>query len=162
MNLTQNEQFTLAQLETLARAWEECRLSRAEESMLRRVLAQSRLHSPVLDGCRTAMGAEIAARRTGRRRHSPRIWAVAAASLALVAALSPLVYRDSSPQVTVYVAGRETSDRHSREIAVEQMHSTLARMDAMLADSRRAVDGAVAATNHAQAFASQTKNLQYR
>lgn len=124
------EQLTLQQLEALAEAWTDCSLDRNEEKALRKVLAVSKLHSPVLDECRMAMGLEtLMSRNRPRRFLKAGMWMSAAASLALIV-VSSLAFSHhlaAREEVRVFVGGQRVSNpEDAREIVNRDMLETKA------------------------------------
>lgn len=120
-----DEQLTLEQLEALAEAWTDCSLDRDEEKALRKVLAVSDLHSPVLDECRIAMGIEtLISRNRPHRYKKTGIWMSAAASVALivVGSLAFSYHLEAREEVVVYVGGQKVTDlKDAREIVNRDM-----------------------------------------
>lgn len=123
-----NEQLNLEQLEMLANAWMECRLDRNEELALRKVLANSSLHSPLIDECRNSMGLEILLSRTGpHRMFKAGVWLSAAASIALlvVCSLAFSNHLEAKEKVVVYIGGERIVDmKDAHEIVSRNMHET--------------------------------------
>lgn len=138
------EDLTLKQLESLAIGYFECRLSRAEEEDLRKVLLLSPLRSDLLDECRLAMGLEATVRRgrRPRRASSSMRWLSVAATAALLICATTFLMRDTSdgiasPESTfyaeVYIHGRKVADQQTAaRIAEQDRRKSLARMDSLL------------------------------
>ncbi len=119
------EQLTLQQLEALAEAWTDCSLDRNEENALRKVLVVSKLHSPVLDECRIAMGIEtLMSRNRPHKFMKAGIWMSAAASIALIVVGSMAFsnHLEAREEVVVYVGGQKVNDlKDAREIVNRDM-----------------------------------------
>lgn len=131
-----DENFTLHELEHLARAWFDCRLDSDEEAALLKALAASRLHSPLLHECRLAMGLETMAARSPRRRtRRARTWLGAAASVALLAALGFAAFHGlrADAGIEVYIDGQRVHDSgRARAIAEAQMQQSRAELEQTL------------------------------
>ncbi len=105
--------MTLAELEALAELYFEASLSRADERLLMKVLAESGISSPVLDEARAVMGMELTRpekrvdmlkpRRSLVRR--VRVWSSVAAALVLaVGGVGFIRQKPSLDGEAVYIA----------------------------------------------------------
>lgn len=136
------EDLTLQQLESLAIGYFECRLSRAEEEELKKLLLLSPLRSSLLDECRLEMGLEATVKNSYRRsrRMTPARWLAVAASVTLIFCAATFLLRDiPSPcdhagyYAEVYVNGVEITDRKAAIVIAEQhRRESLERMDSLL------------------------------
>lgn len=124
--------ITPQELEQLARAYFDCRLDRTEETALKKILADSPHHSPLLDDCRTTMGLETTLARSQRpRRHTlRRIWLPAAASIAVLLAVIPSFHRSAPDNyVAVYIGGELVGDKDkARQMALQEMERDMSFM----------------------------------
>lgn len=131
-----DEQLTIEQLEALAEAWTDCSLDRNEEKALRKVLAVSKLHSPVLDECRIAMGIETLISRNRIHKYKKAgIWMSAAASIALlvVGSVAFSNHLEAREEVVVYVGGQKVTDlKDAREIVNRDMKENKAFIEQTL------------------------------
>ncbi len=144
------EDLTLQQLESLAIGYFECRLSRAEEDDLRKLLLCSPLRSELLDECRLAMGLESILSRSSRRDRKPAtfIWLTIAATVALLLCTGIFLHRDTALHgdgevyyAEVYINGVKVADQKTALIIAErQREESLARMDSLLQESMQSRD----------------------
>lgn len=144
------EDLTLQQLESLAIGYFECRLSRAEEDDLRKLLLCSPLRSELLDECRLAMGLESILSRSSRRDRKPAtfIWLTIAATVALLLCTGIFLHRDTTLPADgevyyaeVYINGVKVADQKTALIIAErQREESLARMDSLLQESIQSRD----------------------
>lgn len=134
-----SEPFNTTDLELLAQAYFDCRLDRAEELALKRLLTESPLHSPLLDSCRAAMGLETAMARAGRRRRrSPRaVWISAAASVAVILAIIPAINtHEADNSCIVYVSGHRITDPEAAEgVALREMEADMRSLRSIMREA---------------------------
>lgn len=144
-----NKPMTLAELEALAELYFEASLSRADERLLMKVLAESGISSPVLDEARAVMGMELThpekrvdmlkPRRSLVRR--VRVWSsVAAAALVLtVGGVGFIRQKSSLDGETVYIAyangKRITDEDEARRQALADYESSMRMMSELKAQS---------------------------
>lgn len=156
MNLDQN-MFTQKELEVLARAYLDCRLSKLQEKELELLLASSDVSSPIIDEARDTMMAttmlEAAAPARPASRQAPvrRPWRWAAAAAVVLAAgvglglwrhaAGQAVGLDSAPCI-VYVDGERldpeaaaASAMATQSMCMAMMESTLNNAQALQAES---------------------------
>ena len=119
------ESLTLNELEQLAQAYLDCRLTRLEEKELELVLASSPLSSPTIDEAReqmaltSLMAASHSRRRVAKRRFI-RFGSIAACLAALVIGGTMLI-APTEPQVSYYVCinGQELHGEAAKRYALE-------------------------------------------
>lgn len=137
------EDLTLQQLESLAIGYFECRLSRAEEEDLKKVLLLSPLRSDLLDECRLAMGLEATLARSSRQQRKTPVtrWFAVAATAALLLCATTFLLRDPAPGLQsaapcyaeVYINGVKVSDQKvAAGLAEQWRRQSLERMDSLL------------------------------
>lgn len=141
--------MTLAELEALAELYFEASLSRADERLLMKVLAESGISSPVLDEARAVMGLELTRpekrvdmlkpRRSLVRR--VRVWSSVAAA-ALVLAVGGVGFIRQKPSLdgeAVYIAyangKRITDESEARRQALAYYENSMMMMREMQARS---------------------------
>lgn len=167
MNLDQN-MFTKKELEALARAYLDCRLSRVQEKELEIVLTATDLSSPIIDEARDTMLATTMLEtappaRAARKTQRPRWvrWCVAAACVALAAgAAVPLIRHasadpaglDSAPYI-VYVDGERLDSDAAAAAALATQSRCMALME-------KTLDNARALQAQSTSVTSKTNNLQ--
>lgn len=149
METTDNNPMTLAELEALAELYFEASLSRADERLLMKVLAESGISSPVLDEARAVMGLELTRpekrvdmlkpRRSLVRR--VRVWSSVAAA-ALVLAVGGVGFIRQKPSLdgeAVYIAyangKRITDESEARRQALADYENSMMMMREMQARS---------------------------
>ncbi|MDE5650972.1 MAG: DUF3379 domain-containing protein [Duncaniella sp.] len=142
--MKQQTYMTAQQLEELIDAYFDCRLSRIEETDLRRILAETAFSTPKINECRLSMGMELHLKqqlRTGSRNHNrSRAWLSLAASVAVLVAISYTFVGNSmhtgipsEGTVSVYIAGKEIKDyAQAKEIAEKSQEENMAMMRDML------------------------------
>ncbi len=139
METTDNNTMTLAELEALAELYFEASLSRADERLLMKVLAESGISSPVLDEARAVMGLELTRpekrvdmlkpRRSLVRR--VRVWSSVAAA-ALVLAVGGVGFIRQKP----YANGKRITDEsEARRQALADYENSMMMMREMQARS---------------------------
>ena len=141
-----NDNMTIEQLERLAQAYFDCKLSRREEEEFKAVLLFAGVHSPLIDECRLAMGLEVIAARPQasaaqtRRRRKYRYWIAAAACLTAIVIAGVAIMTTSSGQlqdsqeavITVYANGRQITDKEqARGIAIAKYNECIAMAKAL-------------------------------
>lgn len=140
--------MTLAELEALAELYFEASLSRADERLLMKVLAESGISSPVLDEARAVMGMELTRpekrvdmlkpRRSLVRR--VRVWSSVAAALVLaVGGVGFIRQKPSLDGEAVYIAyangKRITDESEARRQALADYENSMMMMREMQARS---------------------------
>ncbi len=148
METTDNNPMTLAELEALAELYFEASLSRADERLLMKVLAESGISSPVLDEARAVMGMELTRpekrvdmlkpRRSLVRR--VRVWSSVAAALVLaVGGVGFIRQKPSLDGEAVYIAyangKRITDESEARRQALADYENSMMMMREMQARS---------------------------
>lgn len=140
--------LNIADLEMLAQAYLDCRLSRREEKELALVLAVSEADSPLLAEARETMGIEMRMAESGNtggallvragRRHR-RAWRLgaAAACVALLAGAAWMQLRPAEPDVIVVIGGRELSGSAARAEASRMEAEDMRMMRELMADAER-------------------------
>lgn len=145
--------LTLEELEILAQAYLDCRLSRVQEKELELVLYDTDLSSPVIDEARRTMGvttlmeAGHTPRRTLRLKQRRRWFGAAtwaAASVGVLAVASLLYFtRGAFPSdnrdgeyVSVYVDGKPLSREDALAEAAMSQAASMAMMEQMLAEAK--------------------------
>ena len=126
--------FTPDELEALARAYLDCRLSKLQEKELELVLMSTELSTPTIDEARETMGivTSIASpsettQSTATRRRRQRLLRplMAAASIAVMAAVALGIFHkttlqsDSSESYIVYVNGNQLNGELAQQKALE-------------------------------------------
>ena len=119
------ESLTLNELEQLAQAYLDCRLTRLEEKELELLLASSPLSSPTIDEAReqmaltSLMAASHSRRRVAKRRFI-RFGSIAACLAAIVIGGTMLI-APTEPQVSYYVCinGQELHGEAAKRYALE-------------------------------------------
>lgn len=152
-----NEQFSLQELETLARAYLDCRLSRLQEKELEYVLSFTGLSSEVIDEARESLGicSLISAagnheREKAHARKRPgvyfRKWGSVAASLVIItaAAVIFLSRRDGHSSFSgisgysyVCIDGKEITGHDADRIADKSREESIAMMNSILEEAER-------------------------
>lgn len=132
-------------LERLADAYFDGRLTRAEESDLRKVLAYTDCDSPALRTARAAMGVERAMLRhpatEPRRQRHAWPWLSVAASVTVLAVVGALAifteHRPGAPEIAVYCRGEAIADpAEAIEMArAEMTESQVCMREALLAQN---------------------------
>ncbi|MGN0222735.1 MAG: hypothetical protein ACI4AM_01780 [Muribaculaceae bacterium] len=119
------ESLTLNELEQLAQAYIDCRLTRLEEKELELVLASSPLSSPTINEAReqmvlTSLMAESHSRRRLLKRRFIRFGSIAACLAALIIGGMMLI-APTEPQVSYYVCinGQELHGEAAKRYALE-------------------------------------------
>lgn len=119
------ESLTLNDLEQLAQAYLDCRLTRLEEKELELVLASSQLSSPTINEAReqmalTSLMAESHSRRRVAKRRFIRFGSIAACLAALIIGGTMLI-APTEPQVSYYVCinGQELHGEAAKRYALE-------------------------------------------
>lgn len=144
--------LTLKELEILAQAYLDCRLSRVQEKELELVLYNTDMSSPVIDEARLTMGIStlMEAGRKPRTLHlkQRRRWfgaaAWAAASVGVLVIASLLYFSGSSfpsgnsdgEYVSVYVDGKPLSREDALAEAAMSQAASMAMMERMLAEAK--------------------------
>lgn len=142
--------LTHEELETLAQAYLDCRLTRLEEKELELVLYSSDISSPVIDEARRTMGITTllsAAPASRRRLHVPRhrhSWIGWAAATAGILLLSSLVYftrinagsPDNVDQMAVYVNGRQLTGHEALIEGLQSQEENMMLTRQLLAEVR--------------------------
>ena len=119
------ESLTLNELEQLAQAYLDCRLTRLEEKELELVLVSSLLSSPTINEAReqmalTSLMAESHSRRRVAKRSVIRFGSIAACLAALIIGGTMLI-APTEPQVSYYVCinGQELHGEAAKRYALE-------------------------------------------
>lgn len=119
------ESLTLNELEQLAQAYLNCRLTRLEEKELELLLASSPLSSPTINEAReqmalTSLMAESHSRRCVAKRRFIRFGSIAACLAALIIGGTMLI-APTEPQVSYYVCinGQELHGEAAKRYALE-------------------------------------------
>lgn len=142
MNLDQN-MFTRKELEALARAYLDCRLTRVQEKELEIVLSSCDISSPIIDEARETMLATTALEACAparEKKKSPKPawirWCAAAACIALVAGAAVTLVRhavsspeglESAPYI-VYVDGERLDSEEATAAAIATQSMCMAMM----------------------------------
>lgn len=153
--------LTLDELEVLARAYEDCRLTRLQERELQLVLSQSPLRSPLLDRVRLSMTLSdamavsrtetaVAVPRRSILRQSLLRWGSAAACIAMIAVLAlPWINNpaddfladgaDSLPETSVWINGQQLTGAEAVAYATEIEEASLAMLHELMSEAEFAV-----------------------
>ncbi|MBO4964944.1 MAG: hypothetical protein J6C81_01620 [Muribaculaceae bacterium] len=123
--------FTLAEIERLCRMYEDCQLSRLEETELEYVLLNTSLKSPVSTETRNLMGLSskihLSEKDLGSRNFRiKKIWRFSAAAVIAVVVLASgmVFFRNQSSDTEVcyaYVEGERTGSDEARELAMQNI-----------------------------------------
>lgn len=149
MKTTDDNRFSREELEILAQAYLDCRLSRLEEKELELVLSRCRLSSPLLDEARrdmrlhTAMASAGAPGAVTARRNNLRFpkWAVAAACLMLILAAG-ICYHindsgNSESYACVIINGKRLPEKEADEYADKAKAESMAEFRRILENAER-------------------------
>lgn len=141
------ENLSQSELEQLARAYLDCRLTLLEEKELEYLLLSTDISAPLIDEARaqmvlTSMLAHSKAKSDSHRKKKFRMMQRIAATAACIAAVglaSGAWMRASAPAESFYVCidGHELSEEESRIRAAEIEASTMATFNSLLAEARR-------------------------
>ena len=119
------ESLSLNELEQLAQAYLDCRLTRLEEKELELLLASSPLSSPTINEAReqmalTSLMVESHSRRRALKRRFIRFGSIAACLAALIIGCTMLI-APTEPQVSYYVCinGQELHGEAAKRYALE-------------------------------------------
>lgn len=158
-------EITITELEQLVAEYHACTLSRADEQALRKLLATSPAHSPVLDECRLLMGLENILRKPDVNRNavhkcSPYITAAASIAIVLAAGLSlqHTMFRQDCTQTEyiAYIHGHKIQDpaeakaivERDRERSMAMMNETLQSVQARKSECVDMINQLLDSTNN--------------
>lgn len=137
-DMTSLKPLTISELEDLSLLWFDCRLSRSDERMLMKVLAESPLSSPLIDETRALMGLESVQKKHMRSKSRTvfrrlRVW-TAAAVVVLVAAVGVTMSlhtpSEESNMYVVYIGGeRVTDDELARQMAMARYQESMRMLE---------------------------------
>ena len=159
--MQKQENLSITELEALAKAYIDCKLSRQQENELELVLLSSRHRSPLIDDCRRIMGLQELLVSTTKPDStsikeitSPARWKKsiyrisAAASIAILISLSVILWnRDSgngakylskgNADVSVYVNGEKLEHTDALSAALTTQQQSMLMMNEIINESKQ-------------------------
>lgn len=159
--MQKQENLSITELEALAKAYIDCKLSRQQEKELELVLLSSRHRSPLIDDCRRIMGLQellvsttMSDSISDKKITSPVWWRKsiyrisAAASIAILVSISVILWnRDSGnrdkylPQsnadVSVYVNGEKLGHTDALSAALTTQQQSMLMMNEIINESKQ-------------------------
>ena len=119
-----SNQFTIEEVETLCKLYQDCQLSVMEETELEYVLMHCDFSSPIINECKALMAvshsvklAEPMKTRKPILKWAMRVAACVAIVLGTVAFIHQIGHKAVNDDCIVYVAGERASDKVAQEIA---------------------------------------------